>query len=639
MRAYAVIPPQIGDAYGTRKWLEPYSPAPHNNAILRRARLTLFDAMLATLRTSREAGILGLIAQGEGAIVAVALLNNALRECAYRERHVDTEEATKLEEVANTYSHVVLITPHSFPMKSSLPFLRTYAPEITATLLQESVQCVFVTPDKDTAKEATYALQACVHGSVIEQVHWQGPAWRTIPDKLRLASLRKTLVAPSQEVNDNISSLPSAYVIEGWAGSAGLTAECARYGFTCRAYEIKPSKEDNPIQEGDILKPENLDEVLHKIANNEVYHAQLAPNCKRWSPLQNLSGQNLRTKENPTRTDGNPEDEYANKEMSTALLIIYTCLQHGVSFALEHPKLSKAWYLAFMQALALVTGVFFVDLDMCAFYKRPQFWTPADGDVRVQAPTRLVTNNPYLESLRRMCVDEERHKHAQAIGGIPGATKSNSEHKGQYSELFCRKYAIAIKTSYTQGFRPQAHKLEPVSVIDLSKKPNLPTERLNKVSLWSDRYAVRSSITKCGDICYLGTALTLKSRGADNGMHPIKTKLGQIAHPVVNDSENKDILTATIQLANDSKKHSIATAQKRANDNLYMNPQEEASSSSKTAKDQQDEQEQKDALEEPSYYEVPVNDGDGPIHGRTPASCLRLPHHIVEFTTIGPVMR
>ena len=100
----------VPDAMGTGRWLEPYVPAPWTKEVVRRARLTLFDGVLALLRGATT--VKGAIGIGEGAIVLIAALDANIRAAAYKERHVGDDEAVAMEGVFNmSLSNNVAIYP------------------------------------------------------------------------------------------------------------------------------------------------------------------------------------------------------------------------------------------------------------------------------------------------------------------------------------------------------------------------------------------------------------------------------------------------------------------------------------------------------------------------------------------------
>ena len=80
---------------------------------------------------------------------------------------------------------------------------------------------------------------------------------------------------------------------------------------------------------------------------------------------------------------------------------------------LEIPTASLAWYLPIILYLKGLVGVFVYDFDKCAWGKRPWDWVPNEGDVRVKAPTRIITNDPRMCAICSSCADAVTHEHRQ----------------------------------------------------------------------------------------------------------------------------------------------------------------------------------------------------------------------------------
>ena len=113
--------------------------------------------------------------------------------------------------------------------------------------------------------------------------------------------------------------------------------------------------------------------------------------------------------------------------MAVAFWYILMCIKYGVFFCMEHPITSRVWLLPFMQwLLATYDSFFCIELDQCAWVKRPGDWEPQDGDVRTKKGTRLITNNPFLRVVAKRCVDVVAHLH-QVVQGASrtGATRSS----------------------------------------------------------------------------------------------------------------------------------------------------------------------------------------------------------------------
>ena len=125
-----VIQPPLVSALGGRRSLEEYAPPPRSKALQRKYRTTLLDGVLLTLRTLAQAASTAAVGFGEGSIVLMATLSPELRTAAYTERKVAESERRDLEEVGKALEFAVLFAPHGYPLKSYMPLLREYVPEI-----------------------------------------------------------------------------------------------------------------------------------------------------------------------------------------------------------------------------------------------------------------------------------------------------------------------------------------------------------------------------------------------------------------------------------------------------------------------------------------------------------------------------
>ena len=135
-------------------------------------------------------------------------------------------------------------------------------------------------------------------------------------------------------------------------------------------------------------------------------------------------------------------------------------------------------------------GVFMLDLDMCAYGKRPADWYPTDGDVRVMGATTLLTNNPYLERLRKRCCDIALHEHKVVLDSVKATDHSpsmkRSVDKSAYCIGFSRAYAHAIRLAWLNKARPDACPAEePMPVIPfefLSNKVHATVDEIRKLN-------------------------------------------------------------------------------------------------------------------------------------------------------------
>ena len=149
--------------------------------------------------------------------------------------------------------------------------------------------------------------------------------------------------------------------------------------------------------------------------------------------------------------------------MALAVWFICLCITAGVCFGFEHPRNSRAWSLPIFVFLLSLAGIRLVDYDGCAFGLRPPGWTPSHGDVRIQNPSKLMTNVPHYECLRKKCAMAGPHKHERVIPwndrekavGQPSLTKHTSAYPTGFNQL----YARCTVSAWKQDFKPLLHAL------------------------------------------------------------------------------------------------------------------------------------------------------------------------------------
>ena len=416
-----------------------------------RMRLTALDGVLNLARLVVTASLTALVCHGEAGFVCAALLSEEGRRAAYKERHVAEKEVSTLEAALQGLRHVVLISPLGHPVKQYGNLFRDYLPEASVIASAHHTKVVVVVPVKDSAQEAVRQFGRTLLNAELYDYEFHGPAYRTCPKHLVLDVKLKpkdVIITAGAKM-----SYLSKRVFECFAGLAGLTAEMARLGFECRAYEKYPQAQLGTVEEGDLSRPENLNFVANAIRKKEVYHLHLSPDCSSFSPLQNLNG-TTRTAERPQGDGTRPEEVLGNLTMAIACWLILLCLIHGVSFGYEHPRRSRCWWLPFFVWLLTLKGIVSSeDYDGCAWGHRPKDWHPSQGDIRVQKSSRLVTNNPYLVIVRRCCSDVVPHKHDVILGNdSTGVARSHSA--AAYPVGFCQAYAVGVRRAWRATFEP-----------------------------------------------------------------------------------------------------------------------------------------------------------------------------------------
>ena len=467
LKVESVLTPPIRCAEGSRRWREGYQHPPLPKKERRRMRLTLVDGILEVLRSAKQGYFTTVIAHGEGALVIATALGEGARRICYTERHVGSKEIEELEAIVAALKHVVLFAPTGHPPRSFLPLLRDFMPEvavISPSNLNASV--LVVVPVHGAAAETVRAFALSIRGAVTHECKFAGPAYRSVPVS---GYEFPAFPAPPKRVDANMSSRSRVFV-ELMAGSANLSREHLRVGFTCKAYERSPQENLPYPEEGDLSVLANQKEVAFEISERSVFHAHMGPDCSSFSRLSALGGTSTRTKENPAGDGTKASEVEGNRGLALAIIFICYCLNHGVFFAMEHPRGSKAWSFPFFLWLFALSGtVFILDYDGCAWGLRPADWIPAHGDIRAQKSSLLVTSNQYLSVIKRKCQDVSNHRHEPIIGA-DAQGQPRSKGASPYPVSFCQEYARA----WLQRAEPKIVKF------------NFPTlEFLLKNPLWS----------------------------------------------------------------------------------------------------------------------------------------------------------
>ena len=439
------------DYSGSGRWLEAYSTPPWNKEVTKRARLTLIDGVLKILRLANQ--VKGVVAFGEACYLALGACDPTVREACFKERSVNVDEAFELEYNATTFlKHVVLIAPSTFPKDSYLPFLRHYFPELSHVDIGDH-QVSIVVPVDDSYTHSGRDFARLVQNAVSLELPMPKPSYRTLPSELFLETL--VPVVPTPKVVSSPEGLPTLCA-ECMGGSAVLSQQLVRFGFMTRCFEKYPDGPAGaPLAEGDLGRVENQRDLGTLVINRKVYHVHLSPDCGSFSISMNANP-NLctRTKDKPQGDGTLPKEVQGNITFAEALWILWLCVRYGVSVSLEHPTQSKAFYFQLLAFLLDNGYLFKVVYDSCAWYKRPADWNPAKGDLRVQGPSTLYTNNDHLVVLKKMCVDSGTHTHEPAQGRLSSGAPRTS-HKAQYSQPFCVAFAHALRSSWLLGFRPK----------------------------------------------------------------------------------------------------------------------------------------------------------------------------------------
>ena len=141
------------EAYGMRRWFQPFVPQPWSKGSRRTARLALVDAVHHLLQTSHDGFAQGVVAHGEACLVVLAALSSDFRLASYAARHFSPATAETMEATAASWRHAVLIAPHGFPPRLYMPYFRDYAPELSCVVAHAGTQVLVVIPEHDHLRD------------------------------------------------------------------------------------------------------------------------------------------------------------------------------------------------------------------------------------------------------------------------------------------------------------------------------------------------------------------------------------------------------------------------------------------------------------------------------------------------------
>ena len=98
--------------------------------------------------------------------------------------------------------------------------------------------------------------------------------------------------------------------------------------------------------------------------------------------------------------------------------------------------------------------------------------------MRIQNPSKLLTNFPHLEVLRKKCAVCGPHKHERAIAWHDRDGPSYTNHTSAYPPAFNTTYARAAVSGWKDGFEPSKHALPYVPLEKLQENVGILSELL-----------------------------------------------------------------------------------------------------------------------------------------------------------------
>ena len=153
----------------------------------------------------------------------------------------------------------------------------------------------------------------------------------------------------------------------------------------------------------------------------------LAPPCSSFSPLRNLDPDGpLRPAGLPQGDESNPFVRKGNQLWRRGLQLARLAHQHGIPFAIEHPRNSRAWQLVETLSLKQRTRARWVKVDWCQY----RGW----GDMPNKKATLFLTTIPWLnDEWCKTCQGD--HDHGKPLRGV------RAKLAGAYPNKFCNELA------------------------------------------------------------------------------------------------------------------------------------------------------------------------------------------------------
>ena len=242
----AVLQPAILTPLGGRRWLEAYQTPPWSQQYRKRFRLTLYDAVIAVLRALAMAPMQAILAHGEGALVALALLTPSVRTAAMDERHLQANDREVLLASLRNVTHFMLFSPHGFPIRSFTTLLRDVVPELSSVCTDLEVVVHVIIPLRDASGRVARECAMSINNCVEEVVEFHGPAYLRLPK----SPFKSQQLGPIADVVKELTPAegqPTQFVEISTDPHRCLSAFMLQLGFTTRFYEAHAANISGPL--------------------------------------------------------------------------------------------------------------------------------------------------------------------------------------------------------------------------------------------------------------------------------------------------------------------------------------------------------------------------------------------------------
>ena len=175
-------------------------------------------------------------------------------------------------------------------------------------------------------------------------------------------------------------------------------------------HQLTPGKVFGVTLGHDLTTKEKKDEVRKYLRTMRPGLVLIAPPCKMYSQLQNLS-KNLREVDQEVMKNYLKNRKEAQGHLQFAVELCELCIELGLKFVFEHPFTATSWSEPAMKRLLQRAEVLFTRGDQCQFGLRGP-----DGGLHRKA-TGFVTNSKRMSQMLNRRCDGREHTHEVIIGG------------------------------------------------------------------------------------------------------------------------------------------------------------------------------------------------------------------------------
>ena len=207
------------------------------------------------------------------------------------------------------------------------------------------------------------------------------------------------------------------------------------FGKLAAKYNLTPGKVFDIRLGYDLRNPKTQKEVKNYIKSVRPGLILLAPPCRLFSRLQNLS-KNKRETNMSLMNKYLTDREEAQQMLDFAIEVCRLCLQLGIKFVFEHPYAASSWRQPKMEQLLQDERVYFSRADQCQYGLRGE-----SGELHRKSTGFATNDGNIYEKLQRKCLGDHEHEHI--IGG--SRSRRSQEYPDELLRSILRGYQRTVK--------------------------------------------------------------------------------------------------------------------------------------------------------------------------------------------------